>query len=110
MGVSHVTLAIGRKVTKVEEELNVVDPSDPFKLKTGGLLDLKSAKAAKALQNGEDDLSDVNRKHQDDQVGQSFFFPGCTKLKTLANCVPFPDRPLDFVILTMSLLPCKYPE
>ncbi len=48
-GVSHVTLASGVKMSKVEEEVGV-DASDPFKLKTGGLLDLARAKQAKALE------------------------------------------------------------
>ena len=34
-GLSHITLASGRKLTKVEEEL-AADAQDPFKLKTGG--------------------------------------------------------------------------
>ena len=36
-------------MTKVEEELGV-DASDPFKLKSGGLLDLAKAKQAKAME------------------------------------------------------------
>jgi len=48
-GLSHVTLAVGKKVSRVEEEVGV-DAQDPFKLKTGGLLDLKKAKMAKALE------------------------------------------------------------
>ncbi len=48
-GISHVTLASGIKVSKVEEEVGV-DASDPFKLKTGGLLDLARARQAKALE------------------------------------------------------------
>lgn len=43
------TLASGIRVSKVEEEVGV-DASDPFKLKTGGLLDLAKAKQAKALE------------------------------------------------------------
>lgn len=48
-GISHVTLASGLKVSKVEEQL-AVDASDPFKLKTGGLLDLARARQAKAAE------------------------------------------------------------
>ena len=36
-------------MSKVEEEVGV-DPSDPFKLKTGGLLNLARAKQAKAVE------------------------------------------------------------
>lgn len=47
-GVSHVTLASGKKLSKVEE-IVAADP-DPFKLKSGGLLTLKAAKAAHAME------------------------------------------------------------
>jgi len=49
-GVSHLALAVGKKVSRLEAEVAAVDPSDPFKLRTGGLLDLRRAKAAKAAE------------------------------------------------------------
>ena len=51
-GVSTVTLASGVKLSKVEE-LTAADPEDPFKIKTGGLVDLKKAKAIKAYEDGD---------------------------------------------------------
>ena len=49
------TLAKGKKLTKVEEELaKSSEDGDPFKLKTGGLLDLRRAKMARAIENGEE--------------------------------------------------------
>lgn len=44
-GISAVTLASGVKMTKVDELLTKEE--DPFKVKTGGLLDLKKAKGAR---------------------------------------------------------------
>ncbi len=47
-GVNAATLASGKKVTKVDELVHN-DP-DPFKLKTGGLLNLDKARQAAALE------------------------------------------------------------
>jgi len=51
-GVNVATLALGKKVTKLDELVNG-DP-DPFKLKTGGLLTLDQAKGAMREENSQD--------------------------------------------------------
>ena len=47
-GISAVTLASGVKMTKVDEMITK-DQDDPFKIKTGGLLDLSKAKGTLTL-------------------------------------------------------------
>ena len=47
-GISHVTLASGKKISKIEEI--VAADADPFKLKTGGLLTLNAARTARAAE------------------------------------------------------------
>jgi len=57
-GVNVVTLASGKKVTKVDELVNS-DP-DPFKLKSGGLLTIEKAKqAAKVEKEAEDGIDNI---------------------------------------------------
>ena len=56
-GVSHVTLASGKVLSKVEE-MTAKDADDPFKLKTGGLLDLAGAKKAKMIMDGDEEKGD----------------------------------------------------
>jgi hypothetical protein len=55
IGISNITLASGRKVTRVEEmaEGDRASMEDPFKLKSGGLLDLKTARRARTAEEGE---------------------------------------------------------
>ena len=73
-GISHLTLASGKKVSKIEEELSSSQTDDPFKLKTGGLLDLQRARQARALENGEkaDDGVDRPRGDLSEVVGTQF--------------------------------------
>ncbi|TRY74439.1 hypothetical protein TCAL_01306 [Tigriopus californicus] len=72
-GISNITLASGQKLTKIEESLMTAVDNDPFKIQTGGLLDLRKAKAAKAIENGEVPQEDVlNGKNKDLMVGTQF--------------------------------------
>ena len=68
-GVSAITLASGQKISKVEAL--VADDKDPFKLQTGGLLDLSKAKAAKALEEG-NELDPERESMQETLVGTQF--------------------------------------
>ena len=52
-GVNVVTLASGKKVTKVDELVH--SDADPFKLKTGGLLNLGQARQAAAQEDNPQD-------------------------------------------------------
>ncbi len=77
IGVSSITLASGQKVSKAEvlaasEEAAI---NDPFKLKSGGLLDLNSARRARAVVDGADDPSEAVRGQgvgNSDVVGTQF--------------------------------------
>lgn len=72
-GISNITLASGQKLTKIEESLMTAVDNDPFKIQTGGLLDLRKAKAAKAIENGEMPEEDaLNGKNKDLMVGTQF--------------------------------------
>ena len=53
-GVSAGTLASGKKVSKIEELID----SDPFKLKSGGLLTLDQARKGKAAEIGDEERED----------------------------------------------------
>ena len=57
-GVSAVTLASGKKVSKVEE---LIDP-DPFKLKSGGLLTLDKARQA----------AKIDDEEREEEIGTQF--------------------------------------
>ena len=49
-GISNITLAVGRKVTKAEEM--AAKDADPFKIKSGGLVDLHTARRRLDEENG----------------------------------------------------------
>merc|ERR1711988_1774720 len=76
-GVNSVTLASGKKVSKVDELVS--NDADPFKLKSGGLLSLDKAKKAaeieKAEENGENigtQFSKETRVRDEDEEMQKF--------------------------------------
>ena len=50
-GISNITLAVGRKVSKAEE-MAAKDAEDPFKIKSGGLVDLQTARRRLDEENG----------------------------------------------------------
>ena len=50
-GISNITLAVGRKVSKAEE-MAAKDAEDPFKIKSGGLVDLHTARRRLDEENG----------------------------------------------------------
>ena len=89
-GVNVVTLASGKKVTKVDEFLN--DEPDPFKLKTGGLLTIDKAKQA------------ANIERENENIGTQFskgnaFRPLCNTLSYFHFLLDTIKRP-EFVTRT----------
>lgn len=70
-GVSHITLASGKKVSKVEEALAQA-AQDPFKLKTGGILDLEQAKRARRVMDQQDGSANDKNREQEILVGTQF--------------------------------------
>ena len=83
-GVNAVTLASGKKVSKVDELMS--NDADPFKLKTGGLLSLdkarKAAEIEKAEENGDNigtQFSKETRVRDEDEEMQKFIEKEMTK-------------------------------
>ena len=74
-GISNITLAVGRKVSKAEE-MAAKDAEDPFKIKSGGLVDLQTARRRLDEENGgpssEEGRNSDKLGRSDDVVGTQF--------------------------------------
>ena len=76
-GISNITLAVGRKVSRVEE-MAAKDAEDPFKIKSGGLVDLQTARKAKRIEDDNGVTSEGKGRNSeklgasDDVVGTQF--------------------------------------
>eukprot|EP00095_Tigriopus_kingsejongensis_P006683 snap_masked-scaffold25_size650667-processed-gene-0.11 protein:Tk06683 transcript:snap_masked-scaffold25_size650667-processed-gene-0.11-mRNA-1 annotation:"hypothetical protein DAPPUDRAFT_305639" len=70
-GLSALRLASGQRLTRVEEAMAQSHDHDPFKIQSGGLLDLTRARLAQAIENGESEAV-VSGKNADLMVGTQF--------------------------------------
>ena len=66
-GISNITLAVGRKVSKAEE-MAAKDAEDPFKIKSGGLVDLHTARRRLDEENG---VPSEGKGRNSDKLGAS---------------------------------------
>ena len=66
-GISNITLAVGRKVSKAEE-MAAKDAEDPFKIKSGGLVDLQTARRRLDEENG---VASEGKGRNSDKLGSS---------------------------------------